>query len=508
MLLGFRAEERRKELLLTIDEVANFVGVQVDTVNNWERGFNNPKKGNLQALATVLKTTTDYLEGDIDIATDYSLGNNKCIICGKPIPYDVAKCPECCWQKWSPSLLNSYEQEKRRKRSHSVNLLSLDRKKARATFLSTNSWEQNIYTTSLDMCTCPDFEERHMPCKHIYRLAKELGFYQPEKFAAGEYDYTMRFTHQVPDVVEQVENINEEKQLNAPAHDVTVLCLKINEVAVYTNIEEKEAKFLSPYLDVSDEMLLFFSGILNGKNIKVLLTNKKFFLIIPKKPDFEILTIPRQTIKNITVKNGIVFSKIKFISDDILFIIDMISKKASSKFLVYCNDIINTIREIEPKSDKVQFDKSLLNSSIEVTSTEQKSSSKKIFLKIFKYICCASIGALIMLCILGTFTRAKIAPRELLIPVLMLASGYVVAINAKHKGLKGSMFSWIIYGTLVPFISWMDVLIAGGDSQNRVKIFIKSICICIVCLVFYLGIFVTLIEPPKKQAVIQTQSIE
>lgn len=113
-----------------------------------------------------------------------------------------------------------------------------------------------------------------------------------------------------------------------------------------------------------------------------------------------------------------------------------------------------------------------------------------------------------MLCILGTFTRAKIAPRELLIPVLMLASGYVITINAKHKGLGGSMFSWIIYRTLVPVISWINVLIAGGDSQNRVKIFIKSICICIVCLVFYMGILVSLIEPHKNQEITQTQSVE
>lgn len=38
------------------------------------------------------------------------------------------------------------------------------------------------YTTTLDSCDCVDFLRRDLPCKHIYRLAIELGaFGQPEK---------------------------------------------------------------------------------------------------------------------------------------------------------------------------------------------------------------------------------------------------------------------------------------------------------------------------------------
>ena len=32
------------------------------------------------------------------------------------------------------------------------------------------------YYVTLESCTCPDFVERHKPCKHIYKLAEELGF--------------------------------------------------------------------------------------------------------------------------------------------------------------------------------------------------------------------------------------------------------------------------------------------------------------------------------------------
>ena len=35
------------------------------------------------------------------------------------------------------------------------------------------------YTTSLAMCSCPDFAKRHKPCKHMYFLAHHLGVFDP-----------------------------------------------------------------------------------------------------------------------------------------------------------------------------------------------------------------------------------------------------------------------------------------------------------------------------------------
>ncbi|MBQ7578593.1 MAG: SWIM zinc finger family protein [Synergistaceae bacterium] len=290
-----------------------------------------------------------------------------CKHCGRDTLEGNIFCHKCTWEaKWARHILNSPELASRRKRSHSTKILSIDPDKGEAVFKSSSN---GTYTTTLKNCTCKDFALGHdaWPCKHILRLAEELGLFQNEYFAPDEYDYTMQFAP----------NITEIKAAEQPK-----------------NISEPE--YITPPVESKHEELPV-----------------------------------------------------------------IINKKSS------------------------------------------------IFLKILKYICCAVVGAFIMLCILGTFTRTKIAHRELLIPVLMLASGYVIAINAKHKGLEGSMFSWIIYGTIVPVISWMDVLIAGSDSQNRVKIFIKSICICIVCLVFYIGIFVALIEQPhKNQETIQTRSIE
>ena len=193
MLLWSRVQDRRQELMLSQEDIATFIGVRVQTIDNWERGISSPKKTNLQALAKVLQTTTDYLEGNTDIATDYASGENTCIICGKPIPYGAAKCPECCWNSWPSSFIHSEEQAARRKRSHSLILASLDKEKGRATFISPSSYRTEPYVTTLDRCTCPDFEDRHMPCKHIFRLASELGFFQSEEFASCEKDYTMNF---------------------------------------------------------------------------------------------------------------------------------------------------------------------------------------------------------------------------------------------------------------------------------------------------------------------------
>lgn len=34
--------------------------------------------------------------------------------------------------------------------------------------------DENIYTTTLDDCTCPDFASRRLPCKHMYFIAKKF----------------------------------------------------------------------------------------------------------------------------------------------------------------------------------------------------------------------------------------------------------------------------------------------------------------------------------------------
>ena len=39
------------------------------------------------------------------------------------------------------------------------------------------------YLTSLDFCSCPDFEKRSKPCKHIYFLATQMGYSDSEFYS-------------------------------------------------------------------------------------------------------------------------------------------------------------------------------------------------------------------------------------------------------------------------------------------------------------------------------------
>ncbi|MDY3869601.1 MAG: helix-turn-helix transcriptional regulator, partial [Pyramidobacter sp.] len=60
----------RKEKRLNQSQLAELCGVHPVTVSNWERGQKQPEGNNLQALATALGVTTDYLMGREEIKKD------------------------------------------------------------------------------------------------------------------------------------------------------------------------------------------------------------------------------------------------------------------------------------------------------------------------------------------------------------------------------------------------------------------------------------------------------
>lgn len=191
MILVDRIRQRRADLSLSVQDVADLVGVRAETVKNWENGKAAPRNDNLERLASSLHTITHYLEGKTDSVSGDAPDGNVCIICGKAVPEGVTKCPQCRWSKrWPETILYSYELANRRKRSHSANLLSLDRDKAEAIFSAATGKGESTYTTTLESCTCKDFQYSLVPCKHIFRLAEELGLFQCEDFAPNEDDYT------------------------------------------------------------------------------------------------------------------------------------------------------------------------------------------------------------------------------------------------------------------------------------------------------------------------------
>jgi predicted nucleic acid-binding Zn finger protein len=48
----------------------------------------------------------------------------------------------------------------------------------------------NGYAVFLDSCSCPDFQDRQFPCKHIYRLAAELGLVEKLEISPQKYEVT------------------------------------------------------------------------------------------------------------------------------------------------------------------------------------------------------------------------------------------------------------------------------------------------------------------------------
>ena len=81
---------------------------------------------------------------------------------------------EDLWSKWD-ACSNSEQQQSRMMRAASgeVVVKSIDKKARFAHFVGSKS-----YKTTLLSCTCPDFKKRRIPCKHMYKLAGDLGLVQ------------------------------------------------------------------------------------------------------------------------------------------------------------------------------------------------------------------------------------------------------------------------------------------------------------------------------------------
>ena len=75
---------------------------------------------------------------------------------------------------WDESIHNGAEQTKRFEKSKKSDVKPLSVDKEKQTCLIQGSGKEPYYVT-LDTCTCSDFTRRKLPCKHIYRLANELG---------------------------------------------------------------------------------------------------------------------------------------------------------------------------------------------------------------------------------------------------------------------------------------------------------------------------------------------
>lgn len=77
------------------------------------------------------------------------------------------------WLQWESELHNDPEQIKRQKSAKSKELSPIEVRAFSGIFRGS----KKNYETTLSDCTCPDFAIRKKPCKHMYRLANELGVF-------------------------------------------------------------------------------------------------------------------------------------------------------------------------------------------------------------------------------------------------------------------------------------------------------------------------------------------
>lgn len=78
------------------------------------------------------------------------------------------------WSDWDDSIHSDEAQISRQGRAMTYPFdFKINKKQKQGTFSSTS--DLPFYTTTLTSCNCYDFQGRKLPCKHIYRLAVELG---------------------------------------------------------------------------------------------------------------------------------------------------------------------------------------------------------------------------------------------------------------------------------------------------------------------------------------------
>ena len=88
------------------------------------------------------------------------------------------------WPAWDYSVHEDKAQIDRQNRAMTYPF-TFKINKAAGTARFSSSTDLPFYETTLDHCTCYDFADRGLPCKHIYRLAHELGVIEIVKRKSG-----------------------------------------------------------------------------------------------------------------------------------------------------------------------------------------------------------------------------------------------------------------------------------------------------------------------------------
>lgn len=116
------------------------------------------------------------------------------------------------WDKWSGTH-DSPDQQKRlaSAKKSACTPVSLDLETCTGAFKGSSG----THTTALDHCSCVDFNRRRLPCKHMYRLAMELGAFQADfesdKTAIVEPKHSIH-RERLSETIKVVETLTDDQQ--------------------------------------------------------------------------------------------------------------------------------------------------------------------------------------------------------------------------------------------------------------------------------------------------------
>lgn len=78
------------------------------------------------------------------------------------------------WAKWDNVRGQPAEDRKARGIGGKLTVISIDKDACIGNYVGSDG--RTRYKASLQRCTCPDFQKRKVPCKHMYHLAYNFGF--------------------------------------------------------------------------------------------------------------------------------------------------------------------------------------------------------------------------------------------------------------------------------------------------------------------------------------------
>ncbi len=132
---------------------------------------------------------------------------------------------------WESTIHDMSEQRKRIASAKSAKTTpnSIDKQNKTGTFPGSGAVP---YETTLETCTCVDFSRRKLPCKHIYRLAIELGLLDETAESGINKNTLISSQMTLKDAVAEVENFSDDCQLfikNFPQEEPVVFSAAEND---------------------------------------------------------------------------------------------------------------------------------------------------------------------------------------------------------------------------------------------------------------------------------------